>query len=148
MDEDVMRAKLEASLLSAMDATAKPAAWGRDDCALWAATVIKDALGYDPAEQWRGRYDSRTGAAELLGRIGLPFAIKRMAAKHGWKRVHPAFSDTGDVGLAMVPAIIDGSIVLRPTTFICRSPGWWVARAERGYFAAQSHLIRVAWAVA
>lgn len=147
MDEDV-RGRLEASLLSALDVVSVEAVWGRDDCALWVASVIKDALGYDPADQWRGKYDSRDGANALVGKAGLPFAIKKVASQNGWKRIDPQSADTGDVGLTMVPTLIDGLIVMRPTTFICRCPGWFVARAERGYFAMQAHLIRVAWAVA
>src|SRR6266850_5751068 len=58
------RLKLERALLSAMTAAGEMQ-WGKDDCALWCANILKDALGYDGAERFRGRYRTRIGARRV-----------------------------------------------------------------------------------
>ncbi|TAK50232.1 MAG: hypothetical protein EPO23_03230 [Xanthobacteraceae bacterium] len=150
MDQDVIRARFETAILEALDAIGEqPAAWGRDDCALWVADIVAKATGRDPAAAWRGRYNDRAGAARLLGPLGLGFALRRAARACGWRHIAGSEADTGDIGLAMIPAVDDvGNIVRRPLTMICRVRGWFVARSEDGFVALDSAAIKSAWAAA
>jgi hypothetical protein len=71
------RQRLERAVIAAMDrATKQEMAWGSDDCALWCADILKEALGYDGAERFRGRYRTRIGAMRALGRDGLAAALR------------------------------------------------------------------------
>ena len=144
--DDNLRQRLAAAVCAGIDRAHGEARWGRDDCALWVADIISDALGYDPAARWRG-YVDRDGAARAVGALGLGMAIRSAASQFGWRRIAPAAGDVGDVGVTPAPAAIDGRIERRLTTFICRAPGWWVARSERGFFAIESAGIKFAWAV-
>ncbi len=139
-----MRARLEGALLKAMDqALAEPMRWGADDCALFCANVIRDALGYDPAESLRGRYATRAEAQALLAPLGLAFVLKNAAARFGWRRVAPADARCGDLGLSLMR---HGERSL-PVTLIGRAPGWFVARGEHGFAAVRAQFVRLAWAV-
>jgi hypothetical protein len=40
--------------------------WGSQDCCLFAADWVKECLGIDPAEQWRGQYNTEAGALKIL----------------------------------------------------------------------------------
>lgn len=149
MDADLIaRERLEEEIIRAMDrACAAEVRWGVDDCALWVADIIRAALGFDPAARFRGCYVDRAGAAAALGPLGLGMAIRAAAKAHGWKAIAPEQGQVGDVGLTALPALIDGRIERRLTTFICRTPGWWIARGAHGYAALPSSAIRFAWAV-
>lgn len=113
--------------------------WGRDDCALWCANILKDALGYDGAERFRGRYRTRIGARRVLGRQGLAGALRAAARKHSWRRIKVGQEQVGDIGILMLMEV--------PVTVICRAPGWFVARNEMGWSAMPSKLVRIIWAV-
>jgi hypothetical protein len=139
MDADVKREKLEHSLLSAM-AAAGEMIWGNDDCALWCANILKDALGYDAAERFRGRYRTRIGAGRVLGPVGLAGALRTAARCHGWRRIRVGQEAVGDIGIVIIKGI--------PTTVICRAPGWFVGRNEAGWTALSSVAgLRIIWAV-
>ena len=60
----------------------EPMEWGIDDCALSVANVIREALGYDPAEAWRASHWDRASAETASGRLGLGFATRRVAKAH------------------------------------------------------------------
>lgn len=45
-------------------------AWGRLDCCLFVADVLKDIHGVDYAKQWRGSYRSQRGALKLVAEYG------------------------------------------------------------------------------
>jgi len=138
------RAALETAILDAMDrAGSVPMQWGADDCALWCANILQNALGYDPAKQWRGHYKTRRGAMRALGKVSLLRSISKMAVKHRWKRVHPTLAQTGDVGMAWI--VQDKKHVL--ATVICRSRGWFVGRNELGFSAIPAAKVAVAWSV-
>jgi hypothetical protein len=136
-----MRDRLEIEVLSAMDrASATPMQWGRDDCALWCADVLRAALGYDAAERFRGRYKTRIGARRVLGRGGLAVALRVAARRFGWRRIKAGEEACGDVGLFKSGGAL--------TTVVCRAPGWFVARNETGFTVIPARSVRVAWAVA
>ena len=53
--------------------------WGQRDCVLFAADAVQAMTGVDHAVEYRGTYDSATGAARLLAKLGgvenvVPFA--------------------------------------------------------------------------
>ncbi|XUM25110.1 DUF6950 family protein (plasmid) [Bradyrhizobium oligotrophicum S58] len=133
------RDALERALLAAM-AGRQQMRWGVDDCALWCANIIQEALGYDPAAAWRGRYRSRRGALRVLGRAGLLAAIEGAAAVHGWRHIDPGTEAKGDIGLMLVDGV--------PSTVICRAPGWFIGRNEGGWTALQGRHLQALWAVA
>ena len=149
MDTDLIaRERLEEEIIRAMDrACAAEVRWGVDDCALWVADIVRAATGHDPAASFRGRYSDRDGANAALGPLGLGMAIRTAARARGWKAIAPEHGQVGDVGLTALPALIDGMVERRLTTFICRTPGLWIARGARGYAAVPSSAIRFAWAV-
>jgi uncharacterized protein DUF6950 len=132
------RAKLESALLAAM-ADTTPMQWGRDDCALWCANIVKAALGYDAAASFRGRYRTRIGARRVLGRNGLAGALRAAARKHRWQRIKAGAEQTGDIGILMLAEV--------PVTVICRAPGWFVGRNEQGWSAMPAKHIRIIWRV-
>ncbi len=113
--------------------------WGRDDCALWCANIVKAALGYDAATTFRGRYRTRVGARRVLGRRGLAGALRAAARRHGWLRIKLGAEQVGDIGLLMLGEV--------PVTVICRAPGWFVARNEKGWSAMPAKHVRVMWSL-
>lgn len=138
------RARLESAVVAAMDAaSASVMQWGVDDCALWAANIIRDVLGYDPAKPNRGRYKTRRGALRVLGAGGMLKAMRAAARRHKWKRVDPEAAQPGDVGLVWTE--VSGRPVL--ATVICRKQGWFVGRNERGFSLARAADVAAAWSV-
>lgn len=144
MDSFVTRTQLERAVLAGMDrACERPMQWGVDDCALWVADILKEAFGRDFAAKFRGRYQSRRGAMRVLGRGGLLKAVRTAARSRRWKRIHPSGAKPGDVGLAWT--LFEGKPVL--ATAVCRAPGWFVARNERGFSAVPADKVAVTWSV-
>lgn len=135
------RERLEVAVVAAMAKAARTQmSWGRDDCALWVAGVLRRALGYDPARRWRGRYWSRGGALRMLGKGGIEGALGEAADRHGWREIAPADAQVGDVAMA-------GARGGRPVTMVCRGRGWFVGRDSVGFAAVRAAKIVKAWAV-
>lgn len=138
------RNALENAIVAAMDVAADTSMqWGTDDCALWCANIIRDVFGYDPATKWRTGYRTRRGAMRALGQQDLLGALRSVARARKWKRVRPDLAQPGDVGMAWT--LIAGRPVL--ATVICRAPGWFVGRAERGVSMVRDDKVAVAWSV-
>lgn len=72
-----------------------PHAWGRNDCALFAADCIAAMTGTDPAASMRGRYRSASGAARMLKEGG--HADLRALAASLLEEIAPAHARAGDV---------------------------------------------------
>lgn len=138
MSLDPPRERLQTALLAAMGSVGEMQ-WGRDDCALWCANILEEALGYDGAAHFRGRYRTRRGAQRVLGQGGLAGALRAAARKHRWRRIELGAERVGDIGILML-----GSV---PVTVICRAPGWFVVRSECGWSAIPAKHVRVIWAV-
>lgn len=135
-----MRKKLEAAVLQAMSSAEKSEmVWGVDDCAMWVASIIRETLGYDPAERFREKYKTRDTAHQELGTLGLGFAIRQSAKQFGWKRILPEFAEAGDIGSMMLDKI--------PVTVICRKRGWFIGRNETACTLVPSSRVRIAWSV-
>lgn len=143
------RARLESEVIAAMNAAeTRLMEWGKDDCALWVADILRPVLDYDPAKSFRGRYRTRRGSMRALGRKGLIGAIKQVARRNGWERIHPTFAQPGDVGLAWTTMEVPGQAPkLTLATVVCRSRGWFVGRNDRGFTGIRADKIAVAWSV-
>lgn len=141
----LIRDKFDAAILVAMEsACARPSQWGWDDCGCWCASIIEKVLGYDLAEAYRAEYNTRTGARDILGRRGLRGLLQTIAKERGWVKIKPDEAQTGDIALTLTRGA-DGKFAA--TCFICRAPGWFVARGEVGFTALSANHMRVAWRV-
>ena len=69
--------------------------WGKSDCCMFACDVVKATVGIDPAESYRGKYDSKEGAYNCLNEIG---SIEHAFDKH-FNRIDFNVAKRGDVVL-------------------------------------------------
>lgn len=132
-------------------ASQKEMVWGRDDCMLWIADILKAELGYDPAYSWRNTYGTRNEAIQKLGKRGIAPVIHECVRRHGWKLIEPSDAKPGDVGMVKV-AIAEGMKITRVfASVICRGRlagnAWFVGRNEFGATMLPSSRVRRAWAV-
>lgn len=135
-----MRVAIGRAIAQALsEATRLEMRWGRDDCALWVANILREPLGVDLAHDFRGRYRSRAGAARALGAGGLPALGRKLARDFQWKSVRPGAAHIGDLGI--VETKTGAALVIR---FRGR---FWVGRNERGFSAVRSKHVRIAWAI-
>lgn len=143
------RAALETSVLDGIDAIERsgPMRYGKDDCALWVADILRPVLGYDPAAKVRGRYKTRRGSLRLIGARGLLGQMRSIARRHNWKRIAPESAKPGDAGLAWTYVKVGKREVPTLATVICRAPGWFVGRNERGITVLRAKHVAVAWSV-
>jgi hypothetical protein len=72
-----------------------PFAYGRHDCALFAAGAVEAMTGHDFAAPFRGRYVALAGGLRVLRRAG--FADHVDLAAHHLPAVHPAYARPGDL---------------------------------------------------
>lgn len=134
-----LRKRLEQAVLDGMASAGPTIAWGKDECGLWAVEPIRIVLGYDPAENFRGRYRTRRGAMRVLGKGGLAAALRSAARRYGWRKIEPAKAKPGDIGLVQIG-----------TTYgltVCRARGWFVGRSDQGFVALPAEAQRMAWSV-
>ena len=54
-----------------------PFVWGQRDCALWAASLVAEATGRDPAAALRGTYSDWAGCRAVLARHGGMLSLAR-----------------------------------------------------------------------
>lgn len=92
----------------------EPFRWGQNDCALWCASAVLDATGYDPAADLRGTYGTRFECLQVLKRHGglLGLIPPRMA------RFHPIADADGvavvrTAGRVMCALIVDGRAIAK-----------------------------------
>lgn len=121
------------------EAQGRPITWGRDDCCLWVAGIVRDLTGADPAAAWRGAYDSMGRARRKLGRPGVPAAIDAVAAREGWQPVPLAAARTGDIGVIVNRAHPFGGAA------VIRLNGWWVGREPDGVGFLPAVAVDKAW---
>ena len=81
-------------------------AWGRHDCALFAAGAVEAVTGIDPAAAWRGRYRTLAGGLRLMRKAG--HADHLAAARALYPEVPACRALPGD--LVIVPG--DGAAAL------------------------------------
>lgn len=73
-----------------------PFKWGSNDCALFAADCVLSMTGVDPAEAFRGLYDTKTGAAQALRDHGQGTLLKTVRHWFGEEK-HVALAQRGDL---------------------------------------------------
>lgn len=76
---------------------AMPFAYGRHDCALFAAGAVQAMTGYDFAAGYRGRYSTLAGGLRVLRRDGFSDHVE-LAARH-LPVCHPAQAMPGDLAV-------------------------------------------------
>lgn len=103
-----------------------PFAWGTQDCCLFACSAIKTITGVDPAEDWRGKYDSRRTAQKLAAEnkcTTVEDIARAMAAKYQIKEQNVRLAGRGDiicmptdprVGLGSSLGVVTGGAVAIP----------------------------------
>ncbi len=71
--------------------------WGETDCALFAADAVKIMTDTDFAEEFRGKYKSKSGAAKVLKDLGFKDLDAAISSK--FEPIDRNFSQRGDVVL-------------------------------------------------
>lgn len=71
-----------------------PFSYGTNDCALFAANILKECTGIDFASDYRGRYNSKYSAYRLLAKNGGNEAI---LLRKGFVKIHNNYAKAGDV---------------------------------------------------
>jgi hypothetical protein len=143
VDAELKRQRLAEALESAVEtAEVTQAAWGVDDCVLWCANVLKEALDFDPVSGIRGKYDSQETAHALIGKQGLAAGLRYRAKKFGWVRIAPERAKIGDLGILKDFATGTQTCVLK---FKGR---FWAARGWAGIVLIPEDKISSAWSVA
>ncbi|MBE5251833.1 DUF6950 family protein [Mixta mediterraneensis] len=85
------------SLVTLIKAAEKwPFLWGEHDCCLFAADCVKAMCGEDFAAEFRGTYDSETGAKKALLRGG--GSLEKVMARF-LDEVKPALAQRGDIAV-------------------------------------------------
>lgn len=150
MDTNLIRSRAPSAIEQAMRRwSIQSMQWGADDCMLAIADIVRQIAGQDPARRFRDRYRTRRGAVRVLGRGGVLKAARDSACALHWRRIESDSAQPGDVGLTLL-AVTDVSGRVSPThaAMICRAPGWFVGRSERGVVALPASLITHAWSIA
>ncbi|MDW9415141.1 hypothetical protein GOB15_12075 [Sinorhizobium meliloti] len=84
--------------------------WGGvagDDCTTFCGTWLRESVGVDPAEVYRGTYSTAEGAHEILARAGGLVAFAAAALEPlGFVRTEDP--QDGDVGVVLAPAGMAG----------------------------------------
>lgn len=110
--------------------------YGKDDCLMALAEIVREATGKDVGKPYRGRYRSARGAARVLGARGVPGALKKAATALRWPSLPPARCQDGAIGYILTPAGPAGVI---------RSGDMWVGRLAYGLGAFPSEQVVKAW---
>ena len=119
--------------------------WGSDDCVLWVADILEEALGKDPADSFRRKYGTQEQAYKLIGPRGLAFGIHRRARRFGWKPIRKTeipLAQVGDIGVYRDYARGVQACVLKI------SPRFWIGRSIKGVSYVPNERIVAAWSIA
>ncbi|MBX3480079.1 MAG: hypothetical protein KF842_06740 [Caulobacter sp.] len=139
MAEVVIRREARIALLEAWVAGAELRTWahGEWDCLMAPCDWARALTGVDPAQPWRGRYDSAAGANAILTAAGgMARLVDRRLRALGWIRVRePRSGDFGVVTLADSGATRFGAV---------RYGGRWVIATADGMLTCMARA-RAAW---
>lgn len=140
MDAHMMRARLDSAIERAIETSCgKPMEWGKDDCALWCASILVSVLGFDAARGFRGRYSDEAGAREVLGPLGLAMTVARIAKTVGWRRIDPDMARTGDLGIVLT--------IYGPACVLFWRADQWVGTMDFGFATRPRMDARFVWCV-
>jgi len=128
--------------------------WGVDDCAPFAADVVKALNGRDVlGNELRGAWSTEDEAHSFMP-IGLGVAVARRMRAIGWQKVDPMSAPLGAFALARrevsFMATIGGKqravAEARHTCAACVAAGeWFVCRSEKGVTFLRSGAIVSCW---
>lgn len=124
-----------------------PFAWGKLDCALFAADCVAAVTGVDPAADLRAAYRSEREAARLVARFG---GLAALAASRLGPEVLPGQARAGDVGLVPAPArrapasAAARAGLVTEQLAVCGGP-CWVAPGETGLVVVDRATVLRAW---
>ncbi len=138
-----LRSRMKQEIERALDRwCSEPFEWGRSDCILSIADIVRAVCDYDPAMDFRGRYSTKIGALRVTHQCrGFAKAVIRASHDFSWKVIDPSWAKTGDVGIASTPAM--------PCCGVIKYRSAWVSVAPQG-FGFQSHPtgnVKLAWQV-
>ena len=119
-----------------------PFDWGKQDCCLFAADWVEICLGIDPAESWRGEYQTEAGALKILKKEK---GVRGLAGKQ-FKSCNLAFARRGDLVAYNDPALSGPAIA---------TTGLGILDGRYGLFASKdgvtpisrNKLLKTAWRV-
>lgn len=104
--------------------------WGRSDCLLTGADWVRAVEGHDPAEAWRGHYDTEDEAEAILILGG---GLRSMIGA-ALRRPETASPRIGDVGVVPVRGLngrADVTAICTGARWAAKSPrGLWIGTAE------------------
>lgn len=98
-----------------------PFAYGRNDCALFAAGAVKAMTGVDPAAAWRGRYRTLRGGLRILRADGHDDHIAAAAAL--LPEVAVAMAQPGDLAVVPTPDGLALGVVQGRAIYVLRPDG-------------------------
>ena len=99
------------------DSHVKPFAWGQHDCCLFAANVVMELIGVDPAAELRGTYSTALEAARILKDRG---GVREIASTV-LHEIPPMTAQRGDVVMVHTDAHGDALAVCLGAH--CAAPG-------------------------
>lgn len=121
-------------LIAVIDAADRtPFAWGKQDCALFAADCVQAMTGEDFAAPFRGRYDTALGSVRALRMMGMASLEEYVVHVLG-ETVAPMMAMRGDVvmvdtpegkalgvvaGIEAAVAGIDGLVMMPRDRWLC-----------------------------
>lgn len=103
-----------------------PFTWGSHDCCLFAGSAVYLMTGVDPAESWRGKYNSVASAmhlAQVRGCFSVAEIAQSMANQYGIPNCPPMMAGRGDLmlfksnsieGLGHTLGVVDGNVIYSP----------------------------------
>lgn len=98
-------------------------------------------MGFDPAESYRGRYNTENEAKQFMGKLGLAMAIAREMRLRGWRRIKVDEAEVGDVGIVLTD--------FGPACALSWRMGMWVGPRSFGFAAVKRDdpRVRFAWKI-
>ena len=76
--------------------------YGKNDCCLFVCDAVERMTGVDPAEEFRGKYSTKSGAYELLKKFAggkLEETVRTLTKNYGMPEINKNFAGRGDVVL-------------------------------------------------
>lgn len=123
-------------------AARNPFSCGKLDCWLWVSDWVLARTGNDPAEKFRGKFDTRLGAAKVLKEAGLNDwgeAAVICAKTIGLTEIAPDDAVTGDVG--MTTNLPTGDVI-----GLIRTGFYWTAKIGPGIWSGKP-VVTKAWSL-
>lgn len=72
--------------------------WGKNDCVLFTADIVKAMTDVDMMEEWRGKYDDKESAHRLIAANGgFEAFVENVCENHGLTEINPNFAQRGDI---------------------------------------------------